>query len=99
LLLVCASAVILRSESSGTILLSQIQDSLTWRTTSPYLYPPGSRYAASTWSAIRIPPFMLDVLSGLLPRDGKGIIDAGACFCCRGNVFTGCCIAINNVSC
>jgi hypothetical protein len=45
LLLVLARAVILVSESRGTrdhILLSQIRDSPTWRTRSPYLYPPGT---------------------------------------------------------
>jgi hypothetical protein len=37
----------------------------------------------------RFLPLLSDVLSGLLPSDGRGIIDAGACFACLGNVFTG----------
>jgi hypothetical protein len=43
LLLILASAVILRPESRGThdVLLSQFRDSPTWRARSPYLYPPG----------------------------------------------------------
>jgi hypothetical protein len=48
LLLVLASAVILRSESRGThdhILLSQIRDSPNWRFRSSYLYPPGTGWA------------------------------------------------------
>jgi hypothetical protein len=47
MLLVLARAVILGSESRGTpdhILLSQFRDSPTWRTRSPYLYPPGTEW-------------------------------------------------------
>jgi hypothetical protein len=46
-LLVLASAVILGSESWGThnrILLPQIRDPPTWRVSSSYLYPPGTRW-------------------------------------------------------
>jgi hypothetical protein len=51
LLLVLVSAVILRSESLGThghILRSQIQTPPTWRTTSPYVYPPGTGWLSYT---------------------------------------------------
>jgi hypothetical protein len=51
LLMVLASAVILGSGSRGThdhILLSQIWDSPTWRTRSPYLYPPGTGWPSYT---------------------------------------------------
>jgi hypothetical protein len=40
-----------------------------------------------------------DVLSGLLPSNGPGIVDAGACFGCRVNVFTGRCLAMTDFSC
>jgi hypothetical protein len=48
LLLVLASAVILRSESIGThdhILLSQIRDSHNLEGQIPYLYPPGTGWS------------------------------------------------------
>jgi hypothetical protein len=51
LMLVLASAVILRPESRGTrdhISLSQIRDSLPCRARSPYLYPPGTRWHGYT---------------------------------------------------
>jgi hypothetical protein len=32
---------------------------------------------------------LIDVLGGLLSRDGPDTVDMGACFGCRGNVFTG----------
>jgi hypothetical protein len=39
-----------------------------------------------------------DVLNGLLPSDGPGIVDAGASLGCRGNVFTGRSLAIDEFS-
>jgi hypothetical protein len=51
LLLVLASAAILKSESRGTndnILLSQIRDSPNLRARSPYLYPPGTGWPGYT---------------------------------------------------
>jgi hypothetical protein len=42
-----------------------------------------------------IPPLLTDVLSGPLPSDGPDIVDAGACVACRGNMFTGCCQAMD----
>jgi hypothetical protein len=51
LLLVLASAVILRSEFRGIhnhVLQSQFRDSPTWRTRSPYLYPPGTGWRSYT---------------------------------------------------
>jgi hypothetical protein len=62
LLLVLASAVILRSESRGThdhILLSQIRDSPTWRARSLYLYPPETGWPSYTprhWVPFPSPP-------------------------------------------
>jgi hypothetical protein len=62
LLLVLASAVILRSEFRGThdrILLSQIRDTPTWRPRFPYLYTPGrewSSYTPSHWVPFSSPP-------------------------------------------
>jgi hypothetical protein len=38
------------------------------------------------------------MLSMLLPCDGSGIINVGACFDCHGNVFTGRCLAVDNFS-
>jgi hypothetical protein len=37
----------------------------------------------------RIPLLLSDVLSGLLLIDGLNIFNAGACFYCRGNLFSG----------
>jgi hypothetical protein len=51
MLLVLASAVILRSESRGThdhISLSQIRDSANLEARSPYLYPPGTGWPGYT---------------------------------------------------
>jgi hypothetical protein len=51
LLLVLTSAVILRSKSCRIhdhVLLSQIWDSVTWRATSLYLYPPGTGWPCYT---------------------------------------------------
>jgi hypothetical protein len=36
---------------------------------------------------------MSGVISGLLPSDGLGVVDAEACFDCRANVYTGRCLA------
>jgi hypothetical protein len=62
LLLALANAAILRPESHVThdhILLSQIWDSITWRATSPYLYPPGTEWPSYTprhWILFSWPP-------------------------------------------
>jgi hypothetical protein len=62
LLLVLASAVILRSESRGThdhILLSQIRDSPNLEGRSQYLYPPGTGWPSYThrlWVSFSSPP-------------------------------------------
>jgi hypothetical protein len=61
-LLAFASTVILESKSGGTrdhILLSQIQDSPTWRTRSPYLQPPGIGWPCNIprhWIPFSSPP-------------------------------------------
>jgi hypothetical protein len=65
LLLVLASAVILRSESPRThdhILLSQIRDPPAWRARSTYLYPPGTGWPGYTprhWVPFPSPPTTL----------------------------------------
>jgi hypothetical protein len=41
----------------------------------------------------RIPSKLSDVLSGLLGSKSPGIVDEGACVCCRENVFTCRCLA------
>jgi hypothetical protein len=46
----------------------------------------------------RIPVLLSDLLSGLLPSDGPGVIDLAACFGCHGNVFTGRCLAVDDFS-
>jgi hypothetical protein len=46
----------------------------------------------------RIHPLLNDVLNGPLPSDGPSIVDAGACFGCRGNVFPSNCLAIDAFS-
>jgi hypothetical protein len=62
LLLVLVNAVILGYESSGIhdhTLLSQIRDSPTWRTRSPYLYLPGTEWPSYTprhWFPFSSPP-------------------------------------------
>jgi hypothetical protein len=61
-LLVLASVVILRSESSGThnhILLPQIRDSPNLKAWSSYLYPPGTgwpNYTPRHWVPLQSPP-------------------------------------------
>jgi hypothetical protein len=47
-----------------------------------------SAFIAQKTPLPRIPPLLSGVLSGLLPSDGTGIIEAGACFGFRRNVFT-----------
>jgi hypothetical protein len=62
LLLVLASAVILRSESRGThdhIYCLRFKDPPTWRAMSSYLYPPGtgrSSYTPRHWVPFSSPP-------------------------------------------
>jgi hypothetical protein len=46
----------------------------------------------------RIPPFLSDMLHSLLPSDGPGTVDAGACFGCHGNVFTSCWLTMDDFS-
>jgi hypothetical protein len=48
--------------------------------------------------ASRIPPLLSDVLSRLLPGDCPGIVEAGASFGCRGNVFSARCLAMDDFS-
>jgi hypothetical protein len=62
LLLALISPVILGFKSHRThdhTLLSQIQDSPTWRARSPYLYPPGTGWSSYTprhWDPFSLPP-------------------------------------------
>jgi hypothetical protein len=49
-------------------------------------------------TASRTPPLLSDVLRGLLPGDGPGIVDAGACFGYRENVFAARCLAMDDFS-
>jgi hypothetical protein len=44
----------------------------------------------------RIPPLLSDMLNRLLPSDGLGIVDAGACFVCHANGFTARCLAVDD---
>lgn len=46
----------------------------------------------------RIPPLLCDMLSRLLPSDGLGIVDVVTCFVCHANVFTACCLAMDDFS-
>jgi hypothetical protein len=39
-----------------------------------------------------ISPLFSDEFGGLLPSDGRGIVDVGVCFGCRGNVFATHCL-------
>jgi hypothetical protein len=60
LLLFLASAVILESESRGTIFYSlRFETHPTWRARSPYLYPPGTGWPSYTprhWVSFSSPP-------------------------------------------
>jgi hypothetical protein len=46
----------------------------------------------------RFPPLLSDALSGLVPSDDPGIVDAVACFGCRGNMYTDRRLAIDTLS-
>lgn len=46
--------------------------------------------------AFKIPILLSDLLNGLLPSDGPGIIDLAACFGFRGNVFIGRCLVMDD---
>jgi hypothetical protein len=39
-----------------------------------------------------------DLLRGLLPSDDPGIVEVGACFCCRENVFISRCLVMDDFS-
>jgi hypothetical protein len=70
---------------------------------SPLTFLDGCRYKTlartiQKTSLIRIFLLVNDVLSGLLPSDGPSIVDAAGYFVCRGNVFTGLCLVMDDIS-
>jgi hypothetical protein len=46
----------------------------------------------------RIPPILSDVLNGLLPSNGPGVVDTKSCFGCCENLFTGRWLAMDDIS-
>jgi hypothetical protein len=75
-LLVLASAVILRSESRGliTFYYPRFETPQTWRTSSPYLYPPGTGWLGYTprhWIPFSSPPTTRRATMGAFDADTK----------------------------